>query len=853
MTPAPALRPHHRILDLAGRWELTEAGGGEPLPAQVPGCVHTDLIAAGRLPPLWWRDNELEHQWPCERDWTYTRTIDVDADLLARDRVWLRCDGLDTLAEITVNDVRVLSADNMHRIWEADLKPALRLGANTVRVQLRSVLPVIAAKDAERHLPAWNTYAEAFRGKSWVRKMACAFGWDWGPMVPTAGIWRGICVHAADHGRLEAVRVQQHHQSAGVTLAITAAVEQFRDDGLTLHANAAIDGAVVATTKAAVDGPLALHVAKPQLWWPNGAGAQPLYTVRVELRAADGGVVDVWERRIGLRTLTLVREEDQWGESFAFAVNGVRLFAKGANWIPCDIFPSQVTRATYANLLGSAAEAGMNMIRAWGGGIYENDDFYDCCDELGLLVWQDFAFACATYPTFDPAFMANVRQEAIDNIRRLRHHPCIALWCGNNELEQGLVDETWTASAMSWPDYAKLFDRLLPDLVAAEHGEAPYWPCSPHSPYGNRRNFNNDRCGDAHAWSVWFGGQSFESQREWTYRFQSEFGFQSFPEPRTVAAFTEPHERQLNSYVMDYHQRSKTQGNKTIFAYLLDWFLPPKDLDATLWLSQLTQALCVQYAAEHSRRIQPRMEGCLYWQINDMWPAATWSSIDVFGRWKALQHFAKCFFAPVLVSGLEDLRDDTVAVHVSNHRPEPLRAEVRWRVTDAAGVELAAGHEPVTVASQTNVHATTIACAAFRRRLGTADRAACDLKQKAHGILGQFAGDRDLLVWTAVVADGEVLSRNLTCFARPKHLLLTRPSITTTVQADGDAFAITLRADRPALWTRLELRDTDVRFSDNFFHLDGQETITVRCVPGQPLSLTEVQARLMVSSLVDLG
>lgn len=850
MQPVPAAAPLHRVLDLAGTWTLT-AEDGRAWPARVPGCVHQGLMDAGVLPPLWWRDNELQHQWPADRAWVYEREVDVDADLLAADAVLLRCEGLDTLAEVAINGTVVGNADNMHRTWVFDAKPHLRVGANTIRIRFAAILPVLRAKDAERHLPAWNTYHQDFRGKSWLRKMACSFGWDWGPMAPTAGIWRGISLHVHRKARLDDVRIVQTHHDGDVDLAITSTCTRTGEEALRLRTRIFEGDRRIAEAEGSGDH-LTVTLRQPRLWWPNGQGDQVLHRVEVDLLGADGSVIDTWSRRIGLRDLRLVREEDQWGESFAFSVNGRRIFAKGANWIPCDVLVSEVGEATYRDLLGSARDSGMNMIRCWGGGIYEHEAFYDCCDEFGLLVWQDFMFACATYPTFDPAFLANVEAEAVDNVRRLRHHPCIALWCGNNELEQGLVDETWTDRAMSWSDYAKLFDRLLPDVVAREHGEAAYWPCSPHTPYGDRRNFNNDRCGDAHAWSVWFGGQSFESQRTWTYRFQSEFGFQSFPEPRTIAAFTEPEDRHLNSFIMDYHQRSKQQGNSTIFRYLLEWFHPPRDLDRTLWLSQLTQALCVQYAAEHSRRIQPRMEGCVYWQINDCWPAATWSSIDVFGRWKALQYFATRFFAPVLVSGLEDLVDHTVAVHVSNHRPESLHAEVRWRVSDCAGEILASGDTTVTVPPQRNLEATIIPCRDLRWRKGDKDCVPGNIADKARGLLGQYVGDRDLLVWMEVVEGGVVLSRNLTLFARPKHLDLRRPEVTTEVSATEDGgFAIRLASDVPALWTRLELADTDARFSDNFLHLDGRTEQIVICRPKDPLGLAQVRERLRVESLAD--
>jgi beta-mannosidase len=800
------------VIPLGGRWELRQDDGAEAIPATVPGCVHADLLAAGRIPDINWRDNETAIRWVENAEWTYERTVAVDAAFLARARAWLRCDGLDTLATVSVNGRVVLNADNMHRTWEVDVKSALKPGDNRISVRFAPVIPFMQAQIAKhRELPAWCVYLPEYRGKSYVRKMACSFGWDWGPMAPTAGIWRDIALFAADHGRLHDVRIEQQHADGKVTLVAHA-----HHDGPG-RIRLIVDGV-------ASDG-ATTTIAKPRLWWPNGLGEQHLTSVCVQL-IEDGQVVDAWERAIGLRDLKLVQEADQWGESFAFAVNGLRIFAKGANWIPDDILPSRVTAERYADRVGSAAAAGMNMLRVWGGGIYEADAFYDACDHFGILVWQDFMYACATYPTFLPEFMDNCRAEAEDNIRRLRHHPCIALWCGNNELEQGLVADEWTATAMSWVDYARLFDVALPAIVRAEDPGAFYWPCSPHTNRGNRLDHNNPRCGDAHAWSVYFGGEDFESQRTWRYRFQSEFGFQSYPEPRTVAAFTAPADRNLTSRIMDFHQRSKSRGNKTIFTYLLDWFRMPKDFASSLWMSQLTQALCIVYAAEHTRRQQPRTEGCLYWQLNDMWPAPTWSSIDCFGRWKALQYLAKRFFAPVLVSGVEDVRAGTVAVHASNHRGAALTATARWRITDCAGAELAAGSAPVTVPAQGDARAAVVDCQALRQRLGRGDVAACERRTPDSASLGMYRGDSELLVWLSVEEGGVELSRNLVLFARPKHLELRDPGTTWTVApAPGGGSAITVGTRHPALWLRLECGDA--RFSDNWFHSDGKTPVTV--------------------------
>ncbi|MCJ7751196.1 MAG: hypothetical protein MUQ65_08895, partial [Armatimonadetes bacterium] len=519
----------------------------------------------------------------------------------------------------------------------------------------------------------------------------------------------------------------------------------------------------------------------------------------------------------------------KWGESFQFAANGVPFFAKGANWIPADAFATRVTRERYEDLLKSAAEANMNMLRVWGGGIYEDDVFYDLCDELGICVWQDFMFSCSTYPTFEEDFMRQVRAEAEDNVRRLRHHACLALWCGNNELEQGLVGEDWTDSQMSWKDYEALFDELLPKVVKELDPDRDYWPSSPHTPCADRADFNNPTCGDAHLWAVWHGREPFEWYRTCEHRFNSEFGFQSFPEPETTYGFTEGRDRNVTSYVMEHHQRSGP-GNALIMHYMLDWFRLPTSFEMTLWLSQILQGMAMKYAVEHWRRAMPRGMGTLYWQLNDTWPGASWSSIDYHGRWKALHCMAKRFYAPLLVSGVEDPEAGTVELHVTSDLAEPKGMTLAWTLTDAAGARLAGKEMGVEAGPGQNTLVTTINLKRFLEEHGR----------------------RNLLVWLSLRDDAGVVSSNLVMFARPKHLELRDPGITWSVEEGGEgSFGVELRAEKPALWVWLSLGDADARFSDDFLHLFPGQSQTVIARPLAPMSREEFEAQLVVASLVD--
>ena len=819
-------------IDLCGEWQVSQADGGEPIPARVPGCIHTDLLAAGDIEDPFLRDNEDRLMWIGETDWVYSRTFSVPPELLAHDRVLLRCEGLDTLATLTLNGAPLVRADNMFRTWELDVTRVLVEGDNVLEIRFDSPLGYMKQRQAQRKLPGWGGPKE-IAGRAWVRKEPCNFGWDWGPVTVTCGVWRPISLVAFDQARLTDIAVrQQHAQDGSVKLDVGVQAELLEAESIEACAQVSFDGSVVAESRCGLDearAQLELTINEPNLWWPNGMGPQPLYEVRVDLLDAQGQCVDSASRRIGLRTLRLDRHPDEWGESFQFAVNGVPFFAKGANWIPADAFVTRLTDADYQGLLRSAAEANMNMLRVWGGGIYEQDVFYDTCDELGICVWQDFMFACSTYPAFDEQFMQSVKAEAQDNVRRLRHHPCIALWCGNNELEQGLVGDEWNDHQMSWQDYGNLFDELIPSVVQALDPDRDYWPCSPHTPGEDRRDFNNPDCGDAHLWDVWHGRKPFEWYRTCTHRFNSEFGFQSFPEPQTVYGYTSPQDRNVTTYVMEHHQRSGI-GNAVIMQYMLDWFRLPTSFDMTLWLSQILQGMAMKYAVEHWRRAMPRGMGTLYWQLNDCWPVASWASIDYHGRWKALHHMARKFNAPLLVSGVEDIQTGEVQLHITSDRLEACRAQLMWTLTNVAGERLDGDTLPVEAPARANTLVRTISVADYLDRYGS----------------------RDLLLWLDLRVDGGSVSSNLVTFARPKHLELPEPDITLAVrEAEEGRFVVDLQADKPALWVWLELPGIDARLSDNFLHLLPGRPVAISITPSTPITLADLQARLRVSSLTD--
>ncbi|MFW5846309.1 MAG: glycoside hydrolase family 2 protein, partial [Planctomycetota bacterium] len=644
---------------LTGDWTVRSTGRGatvDPLPARVPGCVHHDLERAGRIPDPYVGEHELLLQWIGETDWLYERDFTVGTELLAADAVQLCCDGLDTIAEVHINGELVGRTDNMFRPWRWNVQELLRAGSNHIAIRFAAAVPHVQAyEDERRHLQTTRCVPHEPAGRPWIRKEQCNFGWDWGPVLVTCGIWADIRLEPVQAARIDTVHLRQEHGGGSVLLDCSIELERIVRGALQARIRVQLGGETVAEEQVPLRGKRAaaeLQVSDPQLWWPNGLGAQPLYTVTVDLLDDAGTGLDQWRRRIGLRTIELVRERDgarrqDPDESFAFRCNGVDFFAKGANWIPADAIIGRLEDERYNRLLSAARDAHMNMIRVWGGGIYERTAFYDRCDELGLLVWQDFMFACSAYPADDSAFMANVEAEAVAQIRRLRHHACLALWCGNNELEMHIAkrrkERDWPH--MPWRWYRELFDKLLPRLVRRHDPDTAYWPCSPHTPRGDRDQHNDERCGDTHFWAVWHGRQPFEWYRGTQPRFCSEFGFQAFPEPATVATYaTTADETNITSPVMEHHQRSAI-GNSTIVHYLCSWFPMPRGSEELLWLSQIQQGLAIQYAVEHWRRHMHRCRGALYWQLNDCWPVASWASIDYLGRWKALQYLAKRFFA----------------------------------------------------------------------------------------------------------------------------------------------------------------------------------------------------------------
>jgi beta-mannosidase len=820
------------VLELSGGWEFRRAdappGPGFPgrladtlstwLPATVPGTVHTDLLAAGVIPDPFWRDNEMALQWIGGENWVYRTTFQAGLEILDKEAVDLVFHGLDTFARILLNGHEILYARNMFRTWEVEVRDVIIPGDNALEVRFRSPLPPALEARARLpyELPAGNDRGDP-PSRVFVRKAAYHYGWDWGPRFVTSGIWRPVDLVAWSGARVTDLWVQTDSILEGEAF-LTAEVE-LRVSKDEAERRSAGGGVPVTLTLSSPDGsfgpvrvqhvPVAganrvavpLRIPSPELWWPNGLGNAYLYSVEATLDA--GRRTHSLRTRTGIRTVELVTEPDSVGESFFFRINGVPVFMKGANVVPLDHFSPRVTEQDHRALFRDVVDANMNMLRVWGGGIYMEDLFYDLADEHGILVWQDFMFANGMYPG-DSAFLANVRAEARDQVRRLRSHASLALWCGNNEMDEGWHNWGWARqysspedSAAVWEAYEDLFHRVLPEEVAAGDPGRPYWPSSPSLGWGNPESLNR---GDSHYWGVWHGQEPFQVYAEKLPRFSSEYGFQAFPAMRTVEAFTEPGDRSLSDPVMLIHQKHPV-GNELIRLYM-EWDYPvPSAFADFVYVSQLLQARGMGTAFEAHRRAMPRTMGSLYWQLNDTWPVVSWSSRDYFGHWKALHYTAKKAFAPLLVSPI--LRGDTVEVWGVSDLLEPVESTLQLELLGFDGTIL--WQAPVSVTVGPN-GSRALWQGSVSELLGDADprRVVLHAWLRMEGVgigresspqEGRSPGRDDPAQDHRVAGQSTPEPSTLLYFRPPKDLELGAPAIRLGFAPAGDGVLLTLESD----------------------------------------------------------
>jgi beta-mannosidase len=775
-------------LSLHGLWTLERTSDGTVCPAPVPGDNVSALLAAGRIPDPYVGLNEVEVQWIGKEDWAFCRTFTVSPAFLKHEHIVLELESVDTVAEYWINGQKAGESQSMFVPVRLAVRPFLKEGENDLRIVLKSAEATAAALAAALPYPIPHAqFPIQSPHRNLVRKAQCHSGWDWGPCLMVSGLYGAVRLKAAKAADLVRVWTETVPGASDLwELKVWADVEAVRAGKQTLSVtfdalppvHAGFDLRVGTQTVC-----FSMSVKGPQVWNPAGYGAQALYRLTVGL----GG--DLWEGRVGFRTLVWDSKEDEWGKGLTCLVNGRPVFAKGANWIPADALPSRATPTVITARLEDAVAANMNLIRVWGGGIYESDWFYDECDRLGILVWQDFMFGCATYPAA-PWFLDQVAVEVEHQVKRLKAHPCLALFCGNNE-DLGAL--TWFAESKAQPykylvDYDRLNEGTIGRIVRQVDGPGRWWPSSPSGGVDDYTDgWHVQGRGDMHFWSVWHEGKSFDEYTKVVPRFCSEFGFQSFPWPSDVARYASPDQWNLTSPVMEHHQRNPG-GNQRILETFSRYFRVPEGFVNQLYLSQVQQALAIQTASEYWHACRPRNMGIVYWQLNDLWPVASWSSITVSGRWKVLHYAARRFFEPVHAAGFR-LGDGSLKVVLTNDTATAVPGTLTLAWYTAGGNPVATETTKVDVAADSAKEVRSWQ--------------ASDLPDPA----GHF------LEVTFRHARGE--SRSTVFLTEPKRMALPDPGLSFTVEDRDGSLEVVVNALRPGFWVTLDQGDLAGRFDDN--------------------------------------
>ena len=829
-------------MPLHSGWKFRQANRNEWHPATVPGVVHTDLMDNGLIEDPYYRLNERSLQWIDKEDWIYEVSFDAGALMRGYEHIRLEFLGLDTYADVFLNETQILTADNMFRRWAAEVKPLLKERGNVLRVYFHS--PINKALPLYESLPyryeAWNDQADngGLDGKKlspFTRKAGYHYGWDWGPRLVTSGIWRPVKLQGWNELRLEDVFHRQTEVSSEAARVETQ---------VEIEAAAPVENAVVTVSdgkRVLGSRSVQLHagmnrvsvpftIEHPKLWWCRGMGEPHLYTFRTSVELG-GRVLAGHSAQVGFRSVTVEKKPDAYGRSLRFLLNGEPVFCKGANYIPCDCFLPRVTRETYERTIRDAVDVNMNMLRVWGGGIYEDDFFYELCDREGILIWQDFMYACAVYPA-EGALLENMRLEAVDNVKRLRNHACVVYWCGNNENQDSWlsgwkydvdkVDPKY--SDIIWKQYEEQYYRMLAQVVAEYAPDMGYQPTSPFSDYGA---MSNDHEGDRHYWEVWHAKKPITEYNRQRSRFFSEYGFQSFPCFETVKRYAPlPGDQDITSEVMMSHQRGGEHANNLIKSYLLNEYHEPHDFESFLYASQILQGDAIKTAIEAHRRDKGYCWGSLYWQHNDCWPVASWASRDYYGRWKAQHYFARQAYRDLLVSPIAD-EEGMLNIYVVSDRPASCSGTLDVKVIKLTGEIISDFRQTVKIAANTSRKLFSIEL----------DKALKNIPKE------------DVFIYARLTDKNKNIYSNQYFLVKQKEVNYPKVSITRDIKPVEGGFEVTLKSDYFARAVFLSTGDAESSFSDNYFDILPGTPVSVVIYTVLSQSMLEKQLKVRVRTL----
>lgn len=827
-------------------WKFKQARLSNWYPATVPGVVHTDLMDNKIIEDPFFRLNERGMQWIDKEDWIYQTTFQLTPEMMGRENIDLIFKGLDTYADVYLNEKKILEANNMFREWKTSIKPDLKPGENVLKIYFHSPIKVDIPKwDALPYqYEAGNDQSEnggVFNKKVSVfaRKAGYHYGWDWGPRLVTSGIWRPVYVEAWDNARINDVFIRQPEVSKS-RASLIGEVEILADkeiDQANVTITEAASGRVLAGQTVSLQKginkiSLPFSIKSPKLWWSNGLGEPHLYSFRTDL-TVNNQTSDAWTEEVGLRSLKIINRPDKDGKTFYVELNGIPVFAKGANYIPQDNFLPRVTPGQYEKTILDAANANMNMLRIWGGGTYESDLFYQLCDRYGILVWQDFMFACSLYPA-EGELLENIRQEAIDNVKRLRNHTCIALWCGNNECNNAWFNWGWQKRYKAqnpeyeqkiWKQFNDQYNVTLPQVVEEYAPESFYWPSSPFARYDGG---SDDRNGDRHYWEVWHGKKPIEMYNKERSRFFSEYGFQSFPEFESVKRYAPRQEDwDIYSEVMMSHQRGGMHANELIETYLLNEYRKPRNFEAFLYMNHVLQGDAIKTAIEAHRRDMPYCMGTLFWQHNDCWPVASWASRDYYGRWKAQHYFARKAYRDILVSPIAD-EDGQLKVQIVSDRHKVCNGRLEVKVMKLTGEVLNSYNRNVKVDANSSKALFSV-----------------PLDEALKG-----ARKEDVFIHAVLLTDkGNSNYTNNYFLVKQKEVNYPKAQLATSVQPIEGGFEVTLSSDNFARAVFIATGDVNSSFSDNYFDILPGSSVKVEVYTDLPLATFEKQ--LKVVSLSD--